>query len=317
MRKPRYIFTLCLYVVMACSGILISTDCGISDEKHVDSPKLTLEVRFQDDAANAAAPQQLGFLRRSSRRPPARPHMPTWPGSWSTSIMMIPASCSTPASSSQTRPRRLAHRRPSPAAQPPAPLRRSRPLRLRRGRVSGETLATLTASNQDLQIPLAPTQNNQTFQIPRMLRIAYPAEILAGQEQQVTFTLEANPGTTLGVQITANGGSSRATSTIPRNRGASTIPRRRGTSTIPRNRGMSASPPQGIAGACCISEPMPPASLEPRRCAGLPGPRLSRSCRVVLRRTRFAVPPNKRCTGLPPYGASLGAVQSQRRTWAL
>ena len=70
---------------------------------------------------------------------------------------------------------------------------------------TGETLATLATSNQNVEIPLAPVQNDQTFPIPRMFRISYPAEIFAGQEEQVTFTIQGNAGIPIHVRITAVG----------------------------------------------------------------------------------------------------------------
>jgi alpha-tubulin suppressor-like RCC1 family protein len=67
---------------------------------------------------------------------------------------------------------------------------------------SGETLATLAVDNQNVQIPLAPAQDGQTFPMPRMFRIVYPAEMFAGQEEQVTFTIQGNAGAAIGIQIT-------------------------------------------------------------------------------------------------------------------
>ncbi len=66
---------------------------------------------------------------------------------------------------------------------------------------SGETLATLTIDNQDVEIPLAPAQDGQTYPIPRMFKIQYPEEIVGGQEEQVTFTIFGTPGTPIQVQI--------------------------------------------------------------------------------------------------------------------
>lgn len=66
---------------------------------------------------------------------------------------------------------------------------------------SGETLATLTIDNQDVEIPLAPAQDGQTYPIPRMFKIQYPEEIVSGQEEQITFTIFGTPGTPIQVQI--------------------------------------------------------------------------------------------------------------------
>jgi alpha-tubulin suppressor-like RCC1 family protein len=70
---------------------------------------------------------------------------------------------------------------------------------------SGETLATLAVGGQSVEIPIAPAQNNQTFQVPRMFRIAYTAEMFSGQEQQFTFTIQGNAGAAIGYQISAAG----------------------------------------------------------------------------------------------------------------
>ncbi len=70
---------------------------------------------------------------------------------------------------------------------------------------SGETLATLTANSQAVVIPLASVQNNETYEIPRMFRIVYPAEMYAGQEEQVIFTIEGNAGAAIGIKITPGG----------------------------------------------------------------------------------------------------------------
>ena len=66
---------------------------------------------------------------------------------------------------------------------------------------SGETLATLTIDNQRVQIPLAPVQNNQTFQMPRMFRIAFPDPMFSGQGEPVAFTIEANAGEAIDILI--------------------------------------------------------------------------------------------------------------------
>ncbi len=66
---------------------------------------------------------------------------------------------------------------------------------------TGETLATLTVNGQDVNIPLAPAQDGETFDMPRMARIAYPEEVVAGQEVQMIFTLEGNSGETIAYDI--------------------------------------------------------------------------------------------------------------------
>ena len=71
---------------------------------------------------------------------------------------------------------------------------------------SGETLATLTIDNQAVVIPLAPAQDQETFDMPRMYRIVYPTEVVEGQEVQIIFTIEGNPGETINYAITSADG---------------------------------------------------------------------------------------------------------------
>ena len=72
---------------------------------------------------------------------------------------------------------------------------------------SGETLVTLTIANQQVEIPLAPAQDQETFDLPRVVRIVYPSEIMAGQEAQIIFTIEGNAGETIDYAITSADGS--------------------------------------------------------------------------------------------------------------
>ncbi len=72
---------------------------------------------------------------------------------------------------------------------------------------TGETLTTLTLDNTTVEIPLAPAQDQQTFDMPRMLRIAYPEQIVSGQEVQMIFTLEGNAGEAIDYSITHLDGS--------------------------------------------------------------------------------------------------------------
>lgn len=69
---------------------------------------------------------------------------------------------------------------------------------------SGETLAILTTDDQSIQIPLAPAQDQQTLDLPRMSRIAYPAQITAGQEVDVIFTVEASAGEDIDYTLTSD-----------------------------------------------------------------------------------------------------------------
>ncbi|ACY12809.1 Alpha-tubulin suppressor and related RCC1 domain- containing protein-like protein [Haliangium ochraceum DSM 14365] len=72
---------------------------------------------------------------------------------------------------------------------------------------TGETLATLTIVNQSVVIPLAPLQDEETFDLPRLVRIVYPSEVIAGQEVQIIFTIEGNAGETLDYTIAGDDGS--------------------------------------------------------------------------------------------------------------
>ncbi len=80
---------------------------------------------------------------------------------------------------------------------------------------SGETLATLTVSNQNVQIPLAARQDGQSFPMPRMFRIVYPETIYAGQEEQFSFTLLGNAGASIGFRISAAGSTTPAPAFSP------------------------------------------------------------------------------------------------------
>ncbi len=70
---------------------------------------------------------------------------------------------------------------------------------------SGETLAALTVSNQSVQIPLAPAQNNQLLALPRLTRIVFPETVYAGQEEQFSFTVLGTPGAAIGLRLSAAG----------------------------------------------------------------------------------------------------------------
>lgn len=73
---------------------------------------------------------------------------------------------------------------------------------------SGSSEATLTIDNQDVEIPLAPPQDDETYDMPRMFRIVYPTEIVATQEVPIIFTVEGNAGETISFDLTSDDGSS-------------------------------------------------------------------------------------------------------------
>ena len=72
---------------------------------------------------------------------------------------------------------------------------------------SGETLVTLTIDNQRVEIPLAPAQDQEEFDLPRVVRIVYPSDIVGGSEVQIIFTIEGNAGETIDYAITSANGS--------------------------------------------------------------------------------------------------------------
>lgn len=80
---------------------------------------------------------------------------------------------------------------------------------------SGETFATLVSDNAELEIPLAPAQDQQTFPMPRMLRIVYPAVLYSGQEEQMSFTLQGNAGAAIAVRISPAGTTTPAAEVSP------------------------------------------------------------------------------------------------------
>lgn len=56
----------------------------------------------------------------------------------------------------------------------------------------GDTLVTLSADAEDVVVPLSSLQDGETFAMPRVEAIRYPAEIAAGQEVQIVFSLAGN-----------------------------------------------------------------------------------------------------------------------------
>jgi alpha-tubulin suppressor-like RCC1 family protein len=214
MIKSGCIITLSSCIALACSGLLATTGCGTSAEDHAGSSQVALEVRFQDDPG-AAQPPSAGLLRILRAAPGPTTHdnvarilvditfadsgLPFFtnldltklaPDVWRGDVPLLP----------RNRQLHFAARALSASGEVA---------------FSGDTLATLTVDNQDVSIPLAPAQNNATFQLPRMFRIVYPAEVFAGQEEQVTFTLQGNAGAAIGVQITPHGSSTPAAEFSP------------------------------------------------------------------------------------------------------
>lgn len=74
---------------------------------------------------------------------------------------------------------------------------------------SGQTEVEITGDNQAVEIPLSPEQDQDVFDMPRMVRIAYHDNITAGQQIPVMFTVEGNTGDRITFEITADDGSQR------------------------------------------------------------------------------------------------------------
>jgi len=188
-------------IAVACSGMLMSTGCGT---EHVASSKVALEIRFQDDGA--AAQQQSAGLRRLASATPG----PTTHDSVARILVDVTfADSGRPffTSFDLTKLAPDVWRGDVPFLPRDQELRFAARALSAAGDVgfSGETVATLTVDNQDVQIPLAPAQNGQTFQMPRLFRIAYPGEIQAGAEEQIAFTILDNAGASVAIQITSLG----------------------------------------------------------------------------------------------------------------
>lgn len=200
MTKASYIILLNSYIALACSSVLMSAGC----EHHVDPPPVTLEIRFQDDTS--AAP----LASSSSRRLAAAAPGPTTHDTVVRILVDISIADSGLPFATNFELTKVA---PDVWNGTVPLLPRNQQLHFAARALdasgvvgfTGDTLATLTIDNQDVQIPLAPVENNQTFPIPRMFRIAFPDTMFSGQEDQVAFTIEGNAGSAIGIQITALG----------------------------------------------------------------------------------------------------------------
>jgi hypothetical protein len=211
MKTFSHIITLSSYAVLACSGITMSTGC----QDQVDSAPVTLEIRFQDDDA-ATQPPSASLLRLASLA--ASPNSHAGPVTHDTvarilvDISVVDSGLPFFTNFELTELAPDVWRGDVPFLPRDQQLRFAARALNATGAVgfSGETLATLTIDNQSLEIPLAPAQNGQTFEMPRMFRIVYPAEIFAGQEEQVAFTILGNAGAAIAIQIAAAGSSTPA-----------------------------------------------------------------------------------------------------------
>ncbi len=193
-------------LALAGSALTLGTSCGSSDEPMDTSAPVSLEIRLEDSAMASQASPLATLLPKSfsamfapitfsevarilvdiSVVSPPQPFYTnfeltkTSPNTWSGTVPLLP--------------RNVQLKFDARALDTMANVA-----------FSGETLATLTISNESVQIPLAPRQNGSTFQMPRLSRIVYPDTIYAGQEEQFSFTVLGNAGVPIGFRISAAG----------------------------------------------------------------------------------------------------------------
>jgi len=200
MKKFSHILALSSYVALACSSVM-STGCGTAE--HAGS--VSLEIRFQDDGG-ATQQQQSSALRRLIDAAPG----PITHDAVTRVVVDVTFANGGRAFFTNFDLTKVA---PDVWNGTVPFLPRDQQLRFAARALdvngvvgfSGDTLATLTIDNQDVQIPLAPIQNNQTFSMPRLFRIAYPGQIQAGAEEQIAFTILDNAGASVAIQITPLG----------------------------------------------------------------------------------------------------------------
>jgi len=196
-KKSSHIIAFSSCVAMACSSMLMSTGCGT---EHVASSQVSLEIRFQDDTA--PTPQSsAGQLRIALAAPGPTTHDTV--ARILVDVTIVDSGLPFFTNFDLTKITPDVWRGDVPLLPRDQQLRFAARALDANGDVgfSGETVATLTVDNQDVQIPLAPAQNGQTFQMPRLFRIAYPAQIQAGAEEQIAFTILDNAGASVAIQI--------------------------------------------------------------------------------------------------------------------
>jgi alpha-tubulin suppressor-like RCC1 family protein len=209
MQRSNRIIALSSYLALACVSAPASLGCGSPGDQQVDSTPVSLEIRFHGDGAPPPpSARQLSFAI-------ATPD-PTEYDEVTRILVDISIAGATPAEDQPFYVNfELTELSPNVWRGDVPLLPRNQQLRFKARALnatggtafSGETLATLTIDNQSIQIPLAPAQNNQTYQMPRMFRIVYPAQMYAGREEQIIFTVEGNAGSAIGVRIAGAGGS--------------------------------------------------------------------------------------------------------------
>ncbi len=180
MKQTIDITALSSNILLAFSGMMMSTGCDTASEDDVDST--SLEIRFQDNTAvtHESVARILVDISFADSGTPFYTNFELTklaPDVWRGDVPFLPR---------RERLRFLARALNATG----------------NNTYSGDTLATLTVDNQDVQIPLAPLALDPTFQLPRLLRIAYSAQIQAGAEEQIAFTIVGNAGASVGIQIT-------------------------------------------------------------------------------------------------------------------
>jgi alpha-tubulin suppressor-like RCC1 family protein len=217
MKASSHIIAFSSYVALACSAVLASPGCGTPDEEQVDSAPVTIEIRYHErDAPEQPSVSPLSFALTA-------PDPTKYDQVDKILVDILYAASGQPFYTSFA----LTEVTPDVWRGDVPLLPRNQQLRFAARALnatgdvafSGETLATLTTDNQGVQIPLAPAQNNQTFQLPRLLRIVYPAEMYAGREEQIILTVEGNTDAAIGIRIapaatTTWAGFSPATGTV-------------------------------------------------------------------------------------------------------
>ncbi len=183
MKPSIYIATLSACVTLAFSGMLASTGCDTASADDVDWT--SLEIRFQDNtaASHDTVARILIDITFTDNEQPLYTNFELTnlaPDVWRGTVPFLPRSQRL----------RFAARALNSDGEVA---------------FSGETLATLTRDKQSLEIPLAAVPNHELPLLPRLSRIAYPGKIQAGAQEQIAFTIKANAGTSVGIQITPLG----------------------------------------------------------------------------------------------------------------
>jgi len=202
MANPIHIITLSSYIALAFNGMLVSTGCDTASADDVDWT--SLEIRFQDNTA--ASPQPSEVLRRTTS-------LAAGPTTHDAVARILIDITFTDNGQPLYTNFELANLAPDVWRGAVPFLPRSQRLRFAARALnsdsevafSGETLATLFRDNQSLEIPLAAVPNHEPPPMLQLVRIACPGQIQAGAEEQIAFTIQANAGASVRIQITPLG----------------------------------------------------------------------------------------------------------------